>query len=456
MKKGAASFYIVAIATLILAVIAASFATLILNEMTRTSNDDLSQSAYDSAMAGVEDAKVALINYQRCRENGATAAATRPTGGGAVTCADIMYWVEHPECGSVARILGRIGKDDPESEVPITETTTTKGKVTNNLNQAYTCVMIDATTTDYRSSINSSNSERVVRVGISESQNPDDIEAVKISWYSNREGVQYYYSNYDYGNDGGRVIFGPVNAGGVSTPPTIALQMIQTAEKFNFSDFDVNVGNTTDRGTVYLVPFGDTRDSSGTKIDAKLRVESAIKNGNNEFGTYIYAKDNKIAADYLVKSNDKTTTNKPFLVFCDGNTSTEFACTATIYLPRPVASNGTTARNRDTFVFTISMPYEQPDTDFALEYICRSGVSCPGSTAIGNTTTMQNTASITGVQYRIDSTGRANDLFRRVETRMESADISFAYPYSAVQMLGNDNGGQNAVIQKNLENVTMP
>ena len=50
-KKGAASFYIVAFSTLILLIVATSFAAVIISEITRTSNDDLSQSAYDSSMA---------------------------------------------------------------------------------------------------------------------------------------------------------------------------------------------------------------------------------------------------------------------------------------------------------------------------------------------------------------------------------------------------------------------
>ena len=63
-KEGAASFYVVAFSTMILMVIAASFAAIIISEMNRTSNDDLAQSAYDSALAGIEDAKIAFYNYQ--------------------------------------------------------------------------------------------------------------------------------------------------------------------------------------------------------------------------------------------------------------------------------------------------------------------------------------------------------------------------------------------------------
>ena len=71
-KKGAASFYNVAFSTLILIIIATSFAVAIVAEVTRSSNDDLSQSAYDAALAGIEDAKLTFMNYQNCINSGTT------------------------------------------------------------------------------------------------------------------------------------------------------------------------------------------------------------------------------------------------------------------------------------------------------------------------------------------------------------------------------------------------
>ena len=56
-RKGAASLYVVIFATILFGVITLSFIRIILSESSQTSNDDLSQSAYDSALAGVEDAK---------------------------------------------------------------------------------------------------------------------------------------------------------------------------------------------------------------------------------------------------------------------------------------------------------------------------------------------------------------------------------------------------------------
>ena len=44
-----------------------------------------------------------------------------------------------------------------------------------------------------------------------------------------------------------------------------------------------------------------------------------------------------------------------------------------------------------------------------------------------------------GVQISVDSTGRTNQLFRRVETRLDPADLFFPYPQYAIE-LGGDGG----------------
>ena len=185
-KSGAASFYVVAFSTLILVIIAASFATAIVAEITRAANDDLSQSAYDAALAGVEDAKLAFMNYQNCIKSGVTVESSyKPVAGSTeVTCKDIIYWMDHPDCDMVAHILGRI--DVAESgEVLIEETT--EG-TSNEMNQAYTCALIQTNLDDYRANLTSSDSYKVVKVDL-DGVNARDIVSVRISWYSNLDNL---------------------------------------------------------------------------------------------------------------------------------------------------------------------------------------------------------------------------------------------------------------------------
>ena len=428
-KTGAASFYIVAFTTLLLSVIVVGFIVLVLAEMARTANNELSQSAYDSALAGVEDAKAAILNYQSCLNQGAT--ATQPTNAGQVTCGEIVYYINNPDydgCDTVAHILSRIRKDESK-EVVIEETTKSNGGSANNMQQAYTCVKINSKLDDYRSNMTETNSSRVVQVRL-DNASTKDVKSIRLSWYSSADSDAKPQSlNFNNGANG-NLLF-PATDGSnstVPTPPVVSIQMLQSAENFSMEQFEKTEGSTTNRGTLFLVPK-TTQTTEGTHIP--------------EYGTelnpstsYIdVTSDNNItSSEGFLKANDKTAKNLPFAVYCPENANTEFACSVSIGIPKPVGGE----RNENTFFFIISLPYQRPDTSFALEICNDDFCSTESFSSQSGDPATNDKIRFKNVQFSIDSTGRANDLYRRVEVRVEPNDIYFPYPDFASQLFGLD------------------
>ncbi|MBQ3470155.1 hypothetical protein IJH23_00340 [Candidatus Saccharibacteria bacterium] len=438
-KSGAAAFYVVAFSTLILTIVAIGFAAVIISEVTRSSNDDLSQSAYDSALAGIEDAKLAFYNYQSCLEKGITSSMDLSMGGD-ITCQDIIYWVEHSDgskdynkpCDMVAHILGRIGKYESGDDAGgvIVEESSASG---NNMAQAYTCVQIKTNLSDYRGSLSSDNTMRVVKVKL-DGVAANNIDRVRVSWFENDGLTDLKYNNFNSSSEvNSGVTFRSITSTPPASPPMISVQLVQTGASFNLASFDAVSDGQTNRGTVFLVPTDSDNYASKSKAD------NYIGAFNKELG------ENMVSAAQIVKSNDRTVKNLPYAVYCDPNGGTEFVCSALLSLPKPIGGE----RNDETFMFVVSVPYGQPNTDFALEFFC-NGESCGKSTIeaaeLGDEKISQ--AMLSGVQINIDSTGRANDLYRRVEARLDSADANFPYPLYALQLLGDDDG--NSLLRKDL------
>ena len=434
-KSGAASFYVVAFSTLILVIIAASFATAIIAEMARTSNDDLSQSAYDAALAGVEDAKLAYMNYQNCKNSGAKKGNSKPSEG-PITCEDIIWWMENPDCDMVAHILGRIGKDEG-GEVLVEKTMSTGSDGdSDQMNQAYTCVVIKTDLTDNVGTLSSTDSYRVIRVKLAEGSDANDIGAAKISWYLSDNGEEENETSLSYNNFlNDKVVFKPISENGASVPPTLAVQLVQTTSNFTLAQLNgKTTDNKTDRATVYLVPLGKDTNTSNSGNDNYIDV---YNNGENVIGK-----------EQVANTNSQTK-NLPFVVHCDDE-ERRYVCTAIMELPEPIGG----ARVEDTFTFVVSVPYGQPETDISLELICNGGTDCGKYNNDGEIRPTdedgRRTAIQSGAQISIDSTGRANDLYRRVEVRLDNAAAgsSAAFPFYAVEVLEDD--PQNAALEKDL------
>ena len=115
-------------------------------------------------------------------------------------------------------------------------------------------------------------------------------------------------------------------------------------------------------------------------------------------------------------------------------------------MPDPIGGN----RSDETFMIALSLPYAEASasTNVKLEF-CNDEKGCyvQGTEEVDGETKQTTTRVPLKTQISIDSTGRANDLYRRVETRLEPGDTAFPYPLYAIQVLGNDSG---SLINKNI------
>ncbi len=427
MKKrtGAASFYIVAISAILFSIIALSFAAIVVSEANRTLNADLSQSAYDSALAGVEDAKVAALNYQSCVNQGYT--KETPNSDSVVTCGEIIYYMESSnDCDAVAHILGRpVAKDSNGQEVGVVVSEKNIANLDDStMLQVYSCVKVKTVLDDYLGTLNAANQTRIVPLRVAD---PSSVDSIRVSWYSDTDGTSFNYSNFS----SSYVNFPSLSSTKAATPPVVSVGLIQTAPSFTMDQLDASVGDRTDRGTLFFVPS-----------NKKTTTAHAYKNNgstvpSNDEATYMdITNDNYLNVNEgFVKSNDKISKNVPFLVFCPENSGEDFACSATIKMPKPVGSD---TRNADTFMLILSLPYGEPDTDFKIELCSTQGCKTTSITAGGTPVTTGKNLEFKNVQISIDSTGRANDLYRRVETRVENQDTYFPVATYELMMTGTD------------------
>ena len=398
-KRGGASMFVVLFTIIILSVIVLSFTRLIVSESLKTTNVDLSQSAYDSAMAGIEDAKIALLKYHECLDRGVTSAKDNTCGN---IIKNMQEGIESSDCSTVANVLGRTV--DGENGVTIQETK--KGDDPNNMLQAYTCVTIKEDLNDYRTTLSSEGRLRVIPI---RADNIDSIDTIKLRWFSPTNvakagEIMFCGNSYSEGDlmtylyPSGKC---PYNTSyGYQAPSTLMVRLIQTDPTFNLSELSVSnnmvnktkVTNATDTGEVMLIPT-DGKSSDGVNVVT--------------------------AANWYDSANKGT--NVPIRIKCKENG--DWLCTADITLPNTF-KNKTNRHDGNTYLL-VSLPYGMPETDISIA-------------TYGNVGGETEQIEFSGVQARIDSTGRANDLYRRVETRVELVDTYFAYPEFEITMTGAD------------------
>ena len=411
-KNGAVSIYAVIFLTLMFGIITMSFVRIVINESISTVNADLYKSAYDSAMAGVEDAKIAVLKYHDCISQGFTANASSAE----TSCPRIIYEMEHgiatESCDVVARVLGREnGGEDTQYSTIIQETqSSTDGGSSSYMEQAYTCVKITEETDDYLTTLTAADSTRIIPL---HSADLTDINAIEFSWYSDvNAGASTSTSgsatNYMLGQDSTSTVLKDNSQ--TYAPPVVTFEIFQTDSASgvpNFRVSELSVNNAKSTGTDHAMLVFEPKPGTDKNI---------------------------VSAESVLDHSDKHNND---LIITNCKSGERYACTTTIMLPPTYRG---TPRAAATTFLKVSLPYNRPSTDISVS-LCKNWDAaenkCSGYT------------KLTGVQAAIDSTGRANDLYRRVEARVELVDLYYPYPEYAIYLGGSDETSKSYWVTNN-------
>jgi hypothetical protein len=354
-QRGAVSIFVVIFAVLLITIITIGFTTIMLANQREATQNDLAQSAYDSALAGVEDAKRLLLLNQKCLEG-------EPVAG--LDCARIASAIAAENCDTI-----NTAYNDPSGERIVGKA----GTADDELDQAYTCLKIVKNTNDYRRKGLQDGYSHVIPLTAAPGQTFDKIE---IEWFTREDASAA--SGDDTGAGNVSLTYPnvasidpllPVPDGviwGLSTPPIMRASLIQmNKNNFSMSQFN-NSGGTgaTNAATLFMYP----------------------NDGVNGIGTAGFNVD------------PATGTKAPVLVDCDPTrfTTGAYACFSSLSLPNPVGGD---AANRAAYLRVTAL-YNQTRYRIKLKN---------GS----------ETIRFYGVQPEVDVTGRANDLFRRIKARVQ-------------------------------------
>lgn len=361
-QQGAVSLFVVIFSALLLTIVTVGFVQLMLKDQQQASIQDLSQSARDSAEAGIEDAKRLLLLDQACRDG--TAAST-------INCTAIATALL-PEPGTNetgCRTLSQAGLVvETNNETIIRQDV---GDAAEQLNQAYTCVKIAVNTDDFEGDLVDGDSWVVPLVGVG------DFDTVVIEWF-NEDNAGSPTVGFP-----GDVTTAPLPRIGSlwprSNPPLLRTQLMQLGNGFKLSEFDDNQAGKSNNSTLFLYP-----------------AETALE-------TKEFALDGR-----------RSSIASPEQVKCSATfTDRLYACRAILALPAPIDGN---IANRNAYL-RLSALYNNAHFRVSLKKA--------GADVLFNR-----------VQPVIDSTGRANDVFRRTKARIEF-EGTLIHPQQAIDMEGD-------------------
>lgn len=381
-QAGAVSLFAVIFAMLLITVITVSFLRLMMADQRQATDNDLSQSAYDSAQAGVEDAKRALLRYQQV-------CTTSPSD-----CDALGASLATSECNAALRIGDVVRPGDEASggintgEIKIQQSESGSDTA---LDQAYTCVTMQLRTNDYVGSGGAGQSQLVPLVGES------SFDTVTVRWFS-KEDVTTTDSSVVLPGVSATHPLPPQSDWSVNTPSVLRAQLMQFGSSFTLDSFDyVNASGESNAHTVFLYPTSGVGATAAafTALDARKTSLDGAREPSLAIQT-------------------------PHAVQCQSDVSAGgYACSMSLTLPTPMGGGERTAFLRLT-----------PFYNAAHFQVVLSNGGVPSSDGV-------NVVRFKDVQPIIDSTGRANDIFRRVQSRVNLYNTNFPYPDGAIDVTNN-------------------
>lgn len=405
MQKGAVSLFVVIFTSLLFVAVTVGFTVLMLSDQNQSTDNDLAQSALDSANAGTEDAKRVLAQYSSCVEAGKIGTDYETASEGD-QCSRIAQAIKSSSCNV---INAAVGEGSTEQERVIRQSETDEA-----LDQAYTCVKISPDTDSFIGKIRDEGDVRVIPL----KTDGNAFDTVKISWLSPTK-------DFEGEGEARNLNLSPVefDLHGSTGLPEVAEGREYAPDYLGLPSKEQWIsdrrGAILRAGIIGYEPNGAVTVGDLDKQARTVMLNAASMGGSSNPGdfdrpVFMNQHDRHVTVDdanhdrgYL----EPFAVNTPTTVNCDKESTSGYLCTTYIKLSDVAADN---FKANQLYYLTVASLYR--NASFQIQLL--NG---------------RDTVNFRNVQPEIDATGRANDVFRRVVSRVESSDASESpYPRAAV------------------------
>lgn len=387
-QRGAVSIFVVIFAALFFTAITVGFMMLMLSDQNRSTDGNLAKNALDSANAGVEDAKRVLAKYNDCVARNDTTPS----------CNNTRSAVSANSCNTIQRAIG--------SGTDATGKVVQQNGVGGDMQQAYTCVKVQTDTPDYTGTLEDG---QVAVVPLRAKGGTP--QSVKIRW-TKADGKLSPGVSGDPARTGlSKPLFLPPKSdwkdSATATAYDGAVMRVQAIRYDTGSFKSHDVDNATRTAFLYPVehtPLGAVPPLLASNID--------LSNDSFDVHTTAYKQADPVEASDI-KSDLYNAPKKVTCTKSNGAATAKvegYRCEATVQIKSAT----------DGYLVLASL-YNKSSYQVTMY----DGVGQP--------------LKFDNVQPIIDSTGRANDVFKRVQARVNAGDGSDSglYPRAALGARGS-------------------